>query len=231
MSISPLYEILVYIEDKGSAEIKELTFHGKNQIRGILGKMEAMKLVEKTEGKYSLSRNGQSFLNSILDVLHQSTIHWDNKWRFVSFSISEKNRSRRDKFRRELEGLGLRPYLNSYWITPIDVKDKIMEKAGELDIKSDVLILETENILGKNNDDLLSAWDFEKSRSFFEEFSIESERLLSDTTRSPYDIKIMIFKYALILNSQPQLPIELMPKDWPQFRANLQYKKVRRLLS
>lgn len=231
MGISPLYEVLVFIEDKGTAQVGELTVHTKNQIRGILGKMEAMKLVEKDENGYSLSKSGQSFLNSILDVVHCSTQHWDGKWRFVSFSISEKNRSKRDKFRRELEGLGLKPYLNSYWITPLDLSDKIVSKATVLKIQDDILILETDHIVGKQDADLVKTWDFEKSRKLFEEFSTDSESLITNPKRTSYDIKIMIFKYALILNSQPQLPIELMPKDWPQFRANLQYKRVRRLLN
>lgn len=231
MSISPLYEVLVFIEDKGSATASDLIIHGKNQVRGILGKMEAMKLLEKTNSNYSLSQNGQAFLNSVLDILHQPTLHWDKRWRFVSFSISEKNRSKRDKFRRELEGLGLRPCLNSFWITPLDLSKAILDRARALGIESDVMIVESNLLVGKNDFDLALSWDFDKSRALLERFIIDSEALITNRDRTPYDIKLMIFNYALILNSQPRLPIELMPKDWPQFRANLQYKKVRRLLS
>ena len=231
MTISPLYEVLVFIEDKGSASVSDLLIHGKNQVRGILGKMEAMKLLEKNDRTYTLSQAGQSFLNSVLDVLHQPTLHWDKKWRFVSFSISEKNRSMRDKFRRELEGLGLRPYLNSYWITPLDLSREIIDKARQLGVEKEVIIIVSDTIIGKDDIDLIRNWDFDKSRALLEEFAVKSEALISSRDRTPYDIKLMIFNYALILNSQPRLPIELMPKDWPEFRANLQYKKVRRLLS
>lgn len=231
MSISPLYNILVFIEDKGSVGVSDLLMYNKNQVRGILGKMEAMKIVEKRDDKYSLSSSGQQFLNSILDILHQPTQHWDGKWRFVSFSIPEKDRSKRDKFRRELEALGLRSYLNSYWITPFDIKEKIIKKAELLNISDDVLIIESSEIFGKKSSDLIRAWDFEKSREFFEQFIIDSEKLLQNKSKTTFDIKLNIFNYAFILNNQPQLPIELMPKDWPQFRANLEYKKVRRLLN
>ena len=231
MEISPLYEILIFIEDRQSVTTQDLAFLNKNQIRGILGKMEAMKLINKNGLDYSLSSAGQSFLNSILDVLHRPVLHWDGKWRFLSFSIPEKSRSKRDKFRRELEGMGLKPYLNSFWITPLDLNSKIIEKAKELGIYDDILLIESDTLIAKKNENLLSAWDFGSSRASFDTFIREVDNLIANKNRSKTDIKRMIFLYALILNGQPQLPIELLPKDWPEFRSSLQYKRIRRLLN
>ena len=57
------------------------------------------------------------------------------------------------------------------------------------------------------------------------------ELFLKNRDASSFEVKKIIFKYALILGNQPKVPIELFPKDWPEFRANLVYKKIRRLIT
>lgn len=231
-----MYEVLIYLEDEKSADWEKLKEWGAAVSRGVLGKMEAMGLVSKkeTENKhfvYSLSPNGYKLLNSTLDVLHKEVYHWDGRWRIVLFTISEKKRPQRDKFRRRLEALGLRPILNSAWITPMDNKQKIRDAAVQFGMSNQFILIETSEIFGLTNNDILKTWDFTKYRSYFEDFIESSEKIIKDTGRSSFEIKRMIFEYALILNNEPQVPIELVPKDWPKFRANLQYKKLKRLIA
>jgi phenylacetic acid degradation operon negative regulatory protein len=236
MKITPLYELLILIEDRGSVSLDEVQKWGRAMSRGMLGKMEAMKLVEKRQDKdqirYSLSEAGHRFLNSILDVLHRPTIHWDKKWRLVWFSIPEKQRSKRDKFRRSLEGLGLRPILNSLWITPLDKTEEILKSIRKWDVLQNVIMIESDQVIGIDQEKIASSWDFEKVKNLFLEFIEKSENLLSKRSMvSNFEIKKMIFEYALILNGEPAFPIELLPRDWPKFRAHLQYKKLRRIIS
>lgn len=235
MKITPLYELLILIEDRGSVSLDEIQKWGEAISRGMLGKMEAMKLVEKRQDKdqirYSLSETGHRFLNSILDVLHQPTVHWDREWRLIWFSIPEKQRSKRDKFRRILEGLGLRPVLNSLWITPLDKTEEILKSVRKLDVLQNVIMVESDQVIGITQEQIVSSWDFKKVKNLFLEFIEKSENLLSEKPIvSNFEIKQMIFEYALILNNEPALPIELLPRDWPKFRAHLQYKKLRRII-
>lgn len=235
MEISPLYQVLIYLEHNGQADIAEIKSWGNAVSRGILGKMEAMRLIDrKTDNEstqFMLSNKGYSFLNSVLDVLHRSVEHWDNKWRVVWFSIPEKERPKRDKFRRALEGLGLRPVLGSAWITPLNLKNEIIKITSDLKIGNSYIMLETENVYGTDREALLSAWDFNKYRLYFEAFITRSTELLNKKSEvGLLELKKLVFEYALILNGEPRLPIELMPKDWPEFRAGLIYKKIRRLI-
>lgn len=232
MELTPLYELLIFIEDRKKATTSDFSHWDAKIIRGILGKMEAMRLIEKDEKNvFFLSKNGQQFLNSILDSIHQPVIHWDGKWRTLAFSIPENQRSKRDKFRREIDGLGLKQFLNTFWITPIDLVSQINQIATKLEISDSIFISETEKIFNKTNEDLLKSWDFDKYRAVYNAFIVEADEIIKSTGPNKYLLKKMIFKYAMILNNQPRLPIELMPKDWPQFRAHLQYKKIKRLLT
>ena len=228
-----MYELLILIEDKKAVALSEMMSFNPAILRGILGKMEAMKLVEKnSQDKYIISNQGQDLLNSILDYLHESTLHWDGKWRLISFSIPESKRPLRDKFRRQIEGIGLKMILTGLWITPLDISKQIEIEAKKLGIFKNLIIVESEKIsTGISQDELQSLWNFEKSKNEIYSYINLAEKFLKEGSKSSYEIKKMIFKYAMILNNQPKLPIELFPKDWPQFRANLIYKKIRRSLS
>jgi len=236
VEISPLYEQLIYLEDKRVVTADELRSVNPARFAGVIGKMEVMGLVERQQQdgvkNYRLSEHGYRFLNSVLDTIHSSTLHWDRKWRLLWSSVPEKNRRTRDKLRKALEGLGLRPALRSLWVTPLDLKDRLIETVEQLEIQEQTVIVEAEEGTGISTAALVKAWDFNKCRSLYEDFITQSDQLIHDREQreSPNEIKKLIFQYALILNNEPRLPIELLPKDWPKFRAQLQYKKLRRLL-
>ncbi|MDH4358555.1 MAG: hypothetical protein OEV37_01225 [Candidatus Berkelbacteria bacterium] len=229
MKLSPLYELLVILEEKGSVSLRDFKLWPSGTFRGTVGKMESMGLIVKKniDGLvfFSLSEKGFSYLNRILDVIHNGVSHWDGKWRFVSFSIPEKKRFIRDKFRRYLESIGLKPYLNSLWVSPKDCKSNISKIAERLGVKNYLILICEQTEL---NQELIKIWDFEKFRKMYEEFIDESENVI--TLKDKLEAKKMILNYAFILNSEPNLPIELMPNDWPRFRANMQYKKLRRII-
>lgn len=233
MQLTPLYQLLIKIEDSKRVSLSDLEYVNPAILRGILGKMEAMKLVVKDEtGYYSISKKGQDLLNSILDNLHKSTLHWDQKWRFVSFSIPESKRSLRDKYRREIEAMGLKMILTGLWITPLDLKDQLEQKAKDLGIFSNFMLIESSDIsTGISQEQLRNLWPFDKSRQEIYDFINDSTNYLAQKQKISFETKKLIFKYAMILENQPKLPIELFPSDWPQFRAQLVYRKVRRLLS
>jgi phenylacetic acid degradation operon negative regulatory protein len=232
MKLSPLYEALIFIEDQKKSSLSDLSFLPNAVLRGILGKMEAMKLIEKMEVSFfKISPNGQALLNKYLDNLHKSTLHWDGYWRLVCFSVPETNRPARDKFRRELESMGLRMILTGLWMTPLDLEEEIKNKAIQMGIFSNVLIFKTNEIIsGLSVNEFAKLWNFEKSKEEIYKYIEDAEKYLVQPDKKNFETKKMIFRYALILENQPKLPIELFPKDWPQFRASLIYKKVRRSL-
>lgn len=232
--LTPLYKAIIYLEDNGACSYAKLKEVFSKSIRGVIGKMEAMNLIQKRieEGNvnYSLSQHGQSFLNSILDALHSPVLHWDGKWRFVSFNSPEKQRSVRDKFRRFIEARGYRPIAGALWASPIDNLDEIEIYAKQIGMQNFV-ILESDKIRGRLSSDFVSCWDFGGPRKLFEEFIAKAEAFLKSQNKSRRLAKELILEYAFILNAEPNLPIELLPKDWPRFRANLQYIKIKRLIS
>jgi phenylacetic acid degradation operon negative regulatory protein len=233
--IQPLYEVLIYIEDQESVEIELLKKWGKTTSRGVIGKMQALGLIERFDQddkpKVRLSQKGYQHLNMILDVLHAPVLHWDGKWRVVWFSVPENIRSIRDKFRRYLISAGLQPTLNSLWLTPLPLTDKILAKTHEFGLDGKVFIMESDNVHGLSQDQLTSAWDFDGARKLYYDFINKNEKYLTSANISKLEAKRIILDYAIVLNNEPKLPIELFPADWPKYRADQIYKKIRRIVS
>lgn len=229
--LQPLHEALIYIEEKQAVKLEEFNDWGKNAARGIVGKMEAMGLVERfiddSTTTLKLSQSGYDFLNSLLDSLHNDISHWDGKWTIVWFSVSEKKRSHRDRLRRYLELIGMRPILNSLWISPLKISAAILGQAKNLGLLENVAIVETNTILGISKTDILKSWDFEISKNLFYEF-IDKYSTIKFEDLDSFTAKKIIFEYALILKREPKLPIELFPADWPRYRADQIYKKIKK---
>jgi phenylacetic acid degradation operon negative regulatory protein len=232
--LQPLHEALIYVEEKQAVKLEAFNDWGKNAARGIVGKMEAMGLVERFNNNSTkmikLSQSGYDFLNSLLDSLHNNVIHWNGKWTIVWFSVSEKKRSNRDRLRRYLELIGMRPILNSLWISPLVLSSVVLSKAKKLNLLENVAIVETNSILGISKEDILKSWDFKTSKSLFYEF-IDKYSTIKFENLDSFTAKKIIFEYALILKREPKLPIELYPADWPRFRADQIYKKIKKQIS
>jgi len=228
--LSPLYKFIVFLEEKGKVDEGELGFKSDKTSRGVIGKMDALKFISRNATKISLSDNGYKFLNSILSSLHKSVEHWDGKWRIVYFSTPETKRSSRDRFRRELEALGFRPIIKGLWFSPMPLLEEVKKAEKRCSMAGMVVLIETAHVSSINEQALQRAWDFEKSRKDFDEFIKLSEEALKEKTQDRVKVKQLIFYFALVLAREPNLPIELLPKDWPKYRAMLMYKRLKNLL-
>lgn len=228
--LSPLYKFIVLLEERGKVDETELGFKSDKTNRGVIGKMDALKFIKRSESKISLSNEGYKFLNSILSSLHKSVEHFDGKWRVVYFSTPEVKRSSRDRFRRELEALGFRPIIKGLWFSPMPLLDEVRKAEKRCSMTSMVVMMETSEVSLINEQSISRAWEFEESRKNFDEFIKLSEELLKEKSQDRVKIKQLIFYFALVLAREPNLPIELLPKDWPKYRAMLMYKRLKNLL-
>lgn len=228
MEISPLYETLILIEHKKVIEKSDLLNYASRSMRGVIGKMEAMSLIKKSiDGKISLSKKGHKYLNNILENLHDTIIKWDGMWTIVSFSIPEKERSTRDKFRRFIESIGMKPLFNSLWISSLNLTTEIIQYVKNKNLSDNVLVIRTDKVEGTDLNKIMSLWDFQKYRQDHETFIIDANMSIDEKKDIKLEIKKKIFCFALILDRQPKVPFNLLPNDWPYLRAKMAYKKLK----
>ncbi len=238
--LSPTIEVLILLEHKGEVSAVELRKWRKTSLKGIIGKLEAQSLIKRTKkGKevfYSLSNDGLEYLDKYLEYLHDSK-EPSNRWTVVLFGIPETNRSSRDKLRRFLQKNGFGNMFGSAWISNAKpgLADKVMAHARELNIFDRVVVIDGHGTPNDNRKISSIAWDVKKVAREYTQFITKSKSKLKTLKKgssdSAYEAKKLIFELATIVESDPCLPSNLLPANWPKAQAIDQYKKIREKIS
>jgi phenylacetic acid degradation operon negative regulatory protein len=235
--LSPTIETLILIEHQGQVLLTALKKRYGASLKGIIGKLEAQGQIERKLNKdkepyCQLTKEGQKFIDSYLDYLHQTPEIWNKQWTAVLFSIPEKNRPTRDKLRRYLQKEGFGNLFGSVWITPSRRKQTINNFTKSHKIDGHVIVL---NCHAEDNQKLAdTAWDLTKIRKQYEQYVNFATKKIATLHRTTPDIaleiKKLIFELSLIISSDPNLPAELLPNDWPKAKAIKLYQEARKKL-
>ncbi|HEY1074535.1 MAG TPA: PaaX family transcriptional regulator C-terminal domain-containing protein, partial [Patescibacteria group bacterium] len=233
--LSLFHKILVLTEDKGEIVLDDLKqFGSTRQTLGALGRLEGLKLIERTKEEkrnvFTLTEKGDLVLADILGHLPDSEKNWDGKWRIILFDIPESKRTVRQMFRIKLLDFGARMLQSSVWITPNkSVADKFYDLIMQTEFAHTVQFFEAKHF-GNNAIDVLSLWQLDKLdkeyRELFKELDTQLKNLKKQKDIS-FTAKCMIVSLALVAKKDPHLPVELMPKKWAGLEAEAWYKKIR----
>ncbi|PIP30803.1 hypothetical protein CO123_02305 [bacterium (Candidatus Howlettbacteria) CG_4_9_14_3_um_filter_37_10] len=109
-----------------------------------------LKEVELDNNKKSLQVTPKGKMK-IYKLIGKENRAWDGKWRLIFFDIPEKQRHKRDFFRRKLKELGFKQYQLSAWICPFDFADEIDELIYEIGINKYVQYIIGESIKGEGD--------------------------------------------------------------------------------
>jgi len=229
--LNTLHEVLIFLEDRGKTPLRDFRLWKSRQARGALGRLERERWVrkEKRNGQifYELSARGQQEIDRTLLSLRAHGEVWDGVWRLVMFDIPEKERDLRDKFRRGLMGLNLKNLQGSVWVSSRDVRKEVKELADEVGVVPERLNIFTAR--AENDRNVARSWDLDELNRAYKEFTKRVEQTLKPKRElASFDVKKIIFNYALIRRGDPNLPEQLLPRDWAGEDAHQAYLKLRR---
>jgi len=230
--ISPTLSTLIRIEHFGTQTGEQLRIWRKGSLKGLIGKLYAQNFLnrkptaDESDYEYSLSSHGRTFIDSHLDLLHQKTIDWDGFWTLVIFNIPESKRSSRDRFRRFLQRTGCGNALGTLWISPYDIRPKLLAMAKELNIDEHLIILRSKGKPALNAKIVANSWNLTTVAKQYTDFIAESDKALNNLSdikiERAFEIKTIIFALTALLMDDPKLPNSLLPKDWP-LKPTLEY--------
>jgi phenylacetic acid degradation operon negative regulatory protein len=172
---------------------------------------------------YSLTRRGQALIaEGTARIFRPRDEPWDGQWHLVSYSIPERERERRDEFRKRLTYLGFGSLAPGAWITPHDLRAQVGELTADLGLSPYVDQFRG-FYLGPNAGPELAArvWPLTRLgvayRAFLARWSpvqqLESDR---DDEASAFVLRFsLIHEYQRFFLEDPDLPPELTPPDWP----------------
>ncbi len=125
----------------------------KQSIRRAIGRLINNNYIQKTEGKYKLTKKGTARLDTLLQsaiILSNSRrkTRWDKKWRIVIFDVKETRRSTRNELRKLLSTAGFIKLQESVWVFPFRCDEIISLLKFKLTLGYDLVYIIADAIEG-----------------------------------------------------------------------------------
>ena len=172
---------------------------------------------------YTLTQPGRRRLEDAADRIYlRRPLVWDGRWRILTYSFAEENRSSRDALRRELEWLGYGSFGTGMWICPWDLGarlDAVLAKHGVVG-QVETFVSELE---GDDRGLAARAYDMSElkaaHREFIDRFGPELDaaraREQAITPSEAFANRILLLhEWRKFLFLDPGLPHDLLPNDW-----------------
>jgi len=169
----------------------------------------------------SLSPPGRGKLPSRRFSLSKFRNSWDGKWVVVSYDVPEKNKDTRMYLREKLISLGFAKWQRSIYISPFSCfRADIKEWLAEHYLEEYVNVSIAEDLSG--GDDKGLAWKIFNLSVLANEY----RDILEDGASKVVSPEHFCQRFIETLLHDPYLPKQLLPSDWPGFRAEKRVKDI-----
>ncbi|RNL80515.1 PaaX family transcriptional regulator [Nocardioides marmorisolisilvae] len=192
-------------------------------VRTALSRMVAQEwLTADDAGGYALTEHARTWLDEAgVRIYRTDEADWDGHWHLRVLSPIT-DRARRERVRSRLRFLGMAPVSDSTWVSPrasAEV-DRLLEEEGV-----DTIAFTSQD--AEPTDALLGAFDLTALGSAYDAWLGEAAALVAPTVGrgTGDDVSAFVVRSELLhswrkfLFSDPGLPRELLPGDWPGHRA------------
>ncbi|WP_169747885.1 PaaX family transcriptional regulator [Pseudonocardia acaciae] len=152
---------------------------------------------------------------------------WSGEWYVVIYSVPETERTARVRIRKRLAWLGFAPLAAATWVSPRDRLDEATAMLeGEPCVRYDRLVARS---VGPEEDRERAnrAWDLAGLADRYREYLARWEPEVERVRATPPDPEAafvrriqVIHEYRKFLFEDPDLPMPLLPPDWPGSRAH-----------
>jgi phenylacetic acid degradation operon negative regulatory protein len=148
---------------------------------------------------------------------------WDGAWTVVAFSVPEVQRQRRHAIRTSLRWLGFSALYDGLWCSPWPEQEAVLKMLSDLGIPSATVM--RADIDPRSSEQAISAWDLEAVKKEYLEFEVEFSPMLENVRRGALTASEALVERTKVMDSwrnflgvEPDLPVDLLPDDWPRSR-------------
>lgn len=227
-----LHEFLILLENEKEIPIFRFNRWGKAKAKGALGKLLALRYIEKNPDKtFQISNKGLDFINKTLESIRQKRLDFlQDKVLFLSLKFPETERGKRDKLRSFLKMSSFLK-LGGIWIIPPREEEHTLKFLKENKVLSEVLLIrgqiDNKEILEKLKAQIEK---IEKSYSTWVLLVQSKLKGLKNRADRDYVIKRLIFELSLI-KKEDILPSNIIPSDWLDQDAQKLYLDLKKFIS
>jgi len=162
---------------------------------------------------------------------------WDGIWSVVIFAAPENNRSLREVIRSRLQWLGFAPLEDGIWVSPRGRHETAVEELARLGVADVTALTATVPAVGAGSRRPQEAWDLESLAEAYHRFIEDAERLSSALHGGDLEpVEALVLRTRLgddwieLASSDPDLPRELLPDDWPRAHARAVFVRTHEAL-
>ncbi|MEK7141058.1 MAG: PaaX family transcriptional regulator C-terminal domain-containing protein [Patescibacteria group bacterium] len=204
------------------------------------------KVVNHDEVFLRLTSVGRERIVRDFPMLSLANKPWDGRWRIVIFDIAEIDKNTRELLRDKIRQLGLGMLQESVWITPHDVSVDLREFLESKDLGEAAFVLEISSILAGDQELLVrKIWNLDDLEEVYRDIIEEAGKLndlyvvssgrnvqYAGAKRTELIEKVRKIRqgYGEALLSDPCLPRELLPKDWPAEKTRRVVRDLQKII-
>jgi phenylacetic acid degradation operon negative regulatory protein len=148
-------------------------------------------------------------------------VEWDGTWTCVAFSVPESDGHRRPQLRKRLRALGLGALFDGLWITPHAPLDALDRCLAELGI-TEATVLRATEVPRPAGVAMVDAWDLGALRRRYDDVVQLADRIVDrldggqvTAGEALVSRTELMARWRALALSDPRLPDELLPADWP----------------
>ena len=218
-------------------------------VRSTLSRMSQKGwLKSRKAGRYSFYSQTPKFLELLEEgaqrIFQPRCDPWDGRWHLLTYSIPETKRHLRRRLRRRLLWLGFGTLNPATWISPRDMRAEVEQEVDALNIRSYVELFTVEHQGFASDEEIVArCWDLKRLNDYYAAFIARYDppfqkyqaQLMAGNSLDPQECfvqrSMLIHEYRSSPYVDPNLPLELLPNEWPGERATQLFQQYHILLA
>jgi phenylacetic acid degradation operon negative regulatory protein len=229
-------------------ELLGLFGQSEQAVRSALSRMSGKGWLESRRvERYSFYRQTEKLVNLLEEgaqrIFQPRSDPWDGRWHLLTYSIPESKRHLRRHLRRRLLWLGFGTLNHATWLSPRDLRSEVELVVDSLDVRPYVDFFTADHRGFASGEELIArCWDLEQLNEYYTSFiqryesslKLHKDRLAAGNGLDPQECFVqrfmLIHEYRSSPYLDPNLPLELLPEDWPGERATRLFQEYHDLL-
>lgn len=174
-------------------------------------------------------------------IFEEPAPSWDGQWQLVVYSLPEELRVLRNELRKKLVWFGFGNLAPGAWVAAQDRRPEVEELVSRLEIAPYVSLFAGPRIgLMSDAEIVARCWDLPALAAGYDVFLARWQprlaTLAADLEAVPLAERFqqrfwLTFAFQPFPRQDPNLPMDLLPPDWPGFAARALFLHYRELLS
>lgn len=166
-------------------------------------------------------------LQQFQDRVRIQTAPWGGMWTLIYL---EKNRD--DDFPLLLKQHGFGSLEKSLWMSPYDLKEQTIDLINKVSDKKNIYLFRSTLVETKKEDLVNNTWDVKELNSRYKKYLADLNKAINEYDGNSNNQALPILHlYGMgffhIIQDDPQLPLELLPKDWSGIEAAQRFLSIR----